>query len=188
MAWGFIKTLRDAFEPGLLRLIAFGAMAGVGVLVTMDLAHSPARPYPAAPAPVPAVPANTAVAPAAALQTPLAAADRSIANAEANADRRGDLHDVTVFSRSKVEVAGRLLVTVTGLVYANASDGAAAPIRGFCYLEAGGPSPESQITVRLAAKNGDGPVKPANLRQADAAAADLSLEALRSAIGSCRFL
>jgi hypothetical protein len=188
MAWGFtkgfIKALRDAFEPGMLRLIAFGAVVGVGFLVAMDLAHSPVRHYPAAP--LAAALAETAVAPAAALPTPPTAGDRSIAKAEANADRHRDLHDVTVFSRASVELAGRHLVAVTGLVYANASDGAAAPMRSFCYLQSEGRSPESQITVRLAAKDRDGRVTPGNLRQADAAAVDLPLEALRSAIGSCR--
>ncbi len=54
--------------------------------------------------------------------------------------------------------------------------------------EAGGSSPESQITVRLAAKDGDGPVRPADLQQSDAAAVSLPLPALRSAVAACRFL
>ena len=178
-------------EPAAVCIAAVCLLGGIGWLVAYDIKHSNPIPptYAAAPPPaeVAAAPNPGDRSPATAIPTQPAAGDRSIAKAEADAARRGDLHDVAVFSDASVELAGRHLVVVTGLFYKNASDH--SPMRGWCYLSAGGASPESEITVRLAAKDGDAPVVPANLSQEDATAAgNLPLAALRSAISSCRFL
>jgi hypothetical protein len=184
MAWDLIEALREHCEAAVLRLVALGAATGAGFLVATDLAHSPPRQFPPAdPAagtaalPGPAVPSASTIA---------SGVDRSIAKVEAAAERRAEMTDVTLFRRVPIEFEGRALAVVTGLVYATSTS--AVPVRGFCYLEVGGTSPATEVTVRLAMKDGESPVRPAELSEKDALAVALPLERLRAAAASCRFL
>ncbi len=178
-----IEALQRYSEPALLGAIALGAVAAAGTLVGYDLLHAPGRIYPAAAAaasaPPPTITANE--------KAPLPA-NRSVVAAEAAAQTRGEMSDVTLFQQVPVDFGnGRTYGVVTGLVYPNTR--AATPSSQYCYLQAGNVSAAAKVTVSLASKNGaDGRIEPAGLDEADARAVGLPLKRIRESAASCRFI
>jgi hypothetical protein len=171
-----IMAVRRHFEP-----VALGVVALVAILVAVGLIALSLLPVPVMPSATTARPASPPE------QITAVSADKSVATVEKAVGSRGDeKSDVTLFRRVAVEIDGRKVDVVTGLIYATSA--APKPIRQFCYLSAGRLSALTEITMSLARKEGEGEVHPSPVEEKDAHAVGLPLSRIAEATGSCRFI